>query len=105
MVDLIEAAEIVQTEDVVGMGVRNEDGLKVSETGAESLETELGGRVDEDVLPVDVEQSTGTITLITRVEAGADGTVAGDHGDALTGAGAEECQFDGHGAVVSIVNR
>ena len=62
----------------------------------ETLDAELGSRVYENVVTIPCEQGTGACAVVVWVVATTDGAVAGDHRDALTGAGSEKGDLDCH---------
>src|SRR5260221_14088018 len=48
----VERANVVKAENVVSMGVREEDGIKALEADAKGLLAEVGRRVNDDVLAI-----------------------------------------------------
>ena len=48
----VERPNVVETENVIGVGVREEDGVEPLEADAKGLLAEVGRRVDDDVLVV-----------------------------------------------------
>ena len=55
---VVEAADVVDAEDVVGVRVREEDGVDAADVVRERLGAQIGGRVDEDV----AHRSPATVT-------------------------------------------
>ena len=74
------------------MAVGEDGGIEAGDAGAEGLGTEIGGGVDDDTEVFTFEPSRGAEAPIPGVGRGADAAVAGEHGDALGSAGAEEGQ-------------
>ena len=85
-----EAAEFVEAHDVVGVGVGDEGGVEVADTGAEALLAEVRAGVDEPLGVAVIDEEGAAEPLVARVGGEADWAIAGDHGDASGGAGAEE---------------
>jgi hypothetical protein len=91
-----ERAEIIQAEDVVGMGMGIEDGVDVSDAEAQRLLAEIRPSVDEDavrrggivVLPLD--RNGGTQALVAGISGGADAAGAAQCGHTHRGAAAEK---------------
>ena len=46
---IVERTQVIQTHDVIGVGVSVEDGVEPRDTGAESLLAQVWGRVNQDV--------------------------------------------------------
>jgi len=63
----VEGADVVETENVVGVAVGEEDGVELGDADAEGLITEVGGGVDDDVFVVVVEPDGGAEAVVARV--------------------------------------
>ena len=85
-----EAAEFVEAHDVVGVGVGDEGGVEVADVGAEALLAEVWAGVDEPLGEAVIDEEGAAEPLVAGVGGETDRAVAGDHGDASGGAGAEE---------------
>jgi hypothetical protein len=91
---VVEGAEVVEAEDVVGVGVGIEDGVEIGYSGAEGLGAEVRGGVDDDVFAGEVEPNGGAEAVIAGVGGGADVAIAANGGDADAGAGTEDSKGD-----------
>lgn len=89
-----ERAEVVEAEDVVGMGVGVEDGVEVMDALANGLLAEVGAGIDDDgmrpctALPADGDGRASA--AVARVSGGTHGAPASQGGDAHGGSAAEE---------------
>ncbi len=93
----IEAANVVQAHDVIGVRVRQHQGVDHVDAIGDALEAKLRGGVDQNCRAALRDDRRGACALVVRVGAGADFAVAADHRDAGAGAGAEEQKLDlGH---------
>ncbi len=90
----VEAPHIVQPHDMVGVRMRENDRVDHVDAMGDALETQLRRRIDEDPGIVVGDDDGWPHSLVTRIGAGADRTMAADHGDAGAGAAAEKEQFD-----------
>lgn len=86
----VESADIVETDDVVGVVMGEEDGVGASDTASDALKPEFGCCVDQDVVLAEVEDGADACAVVARVGGGADGAITGDHGDAVRRAGAKD---------------
>ncbi len=100
-----QGAQVVHAEDVVGVGVREEDGVDVGDAFADGLGVEVRAGVDEDgvvctvVMPRDVDGWAGPAVARVacwRDSGGAHGAGAAERGDAHGCAGAEEGESGVH---------
>ena len=91
-----ERAQVVDAENVVGVGVRVEDGVELSDVFAQGLFAKVGRGVDENVAVVVGEQDGGTGAAIAGIGGMTDGAVAGDGGNAHRGAAAEDREGGAH---------
>ena len=101
----VERADVVETHDVIGVGMGKQDGVKVRDGGAEGLLSKIGRGVDEDRTAVVLDPDRGPQSLIARVGGSAYVAVAPDGGNANAGAGAKhgelQCARPSHGSVFS----
>src|SRR5207248_1987230 len=94
MPDGIKAADIVQSHDVIGVRVSEDDGVNAVDLVGDALRAELGGGIDQNMGVAVRDQNRGAGAFVVGIGAGADSAVAADHGNAGTGAGAEEEELD-----------
>ena len=89
--------QVIEAEQVVGVVVREQDGVNHRDLLAEQLQPQLRRRVDEDVALGQADQDGAAVALVARVGGLAHGTVAADHGHADRRAGAQEAKSTGLG--------
>jgi len=75
---------------VIGVRVREQNGVNDVDLGAQQLQTQLGRRVDEDVALIRCNEDGAAISMIMRIGRAADLAFAADHGHADGGSGSEE---------------
>ena len=63
----VEGANIVEAEDVVGVGVGVEDGVEAVDLVAEGLIAEIGRGVNEDALVAEAQEDRGAEAFVARV--------------------------------------
>jgi hypothetical protein len=85
----VEGANVVETKDVIGVGVGIKDGIEVVESGAEGLVAQVRRGVNEDAGGAELEQDRGAEAFVAWVGRVAHLARAADHGNAYAGAGAE----------------
>ncbi len=90
-----EAAEFIEAEDVIHVGVGVDDGVCVGDAFAKALGAEIGAGIDEDAEFGGAEEDGGAGAIVAGVGGGADVAIASDHGDTDGGAGAEEGDVEG----------
>ena len=83
-------AEVVESREVVGVVVGEEDAVEGGDFVEKALGAEVGGRVEEEAGGRGLEEDGGAEASVARVGGGADGTGAPGDGDAVGGAGAKE---------------
>jgi len=88
-------AQVVEAGDVIGMAVRVDGGIQPGNARTESLGTKVRGGIDDHAEIVILQPGGGPIPAIPRVPGGADTARAGEEGDPLGRAGAE--QGEAHG--------
>jgi len=98
---VVEGADVVHAEDVVGVAVGVEDGVEAGDARGEHLGAEVGRGVDDDVARggvwfVVTNQDGGAEAGVARVCGMADGAGTADGGDAGTGAGAQNPDGERH---------
>jgi len=91
----IERPNIVESQNVVGVAVGEEDGVEAIEADAEGLLAEIRSGVDDDVLAVAREKQGRAQAIIVGIGGGADAALARERGNAHGGTGAEDGEFDG----------
>jgi len=80
---VVVTPDIVETEDVIGVRVREENRVDPADVVRERLRAEIGGGVDEDRGPaVGLDQNRRTQAPIAGIDRSADGAVAADGGNA-----------------------
>jgi hypothetical protein len=85
-----EEPQIVEAKNVVGVLVREEDGVDEADALAEKLLPQVGGSVDEEVAAWQADERRAAGAFIARIVAGADIAGATDRGDTDTGSRAEQ---------------
>src|SRR5579863_9950384 len=88
----VEDANVIQTQQVIGVGVRKNDGVEPRHALAQRLLAEVGRRVDDHGSPVELEQHRRPGSLVVRVRRTANRAPAGNGGHTGRGSGAEESQ-------------
>ncbi len=78
---VVEGADVVEAEDVVGVGVGVKDGVDAGDVGAQGLGAEIGRGVDQDIFAGVLHQDGGAEAVIARIGGGAGGAGAADGGD------------------------
>jgi len=84
---LIKTAEVVQSENVVGMSVSNKAGVNAANIVLQALKPQFRRGIDEYIETIQSYHGTGAGPPVTRVVAAADRAIAGNKRNALTGAG------------------
>ena len=79
---------------MVGMLMREQDGVQPFETRAQGLRAEIRGDVDQHVVAAVTDQYRRTQALVARIGGGAHVAVAADHGYTGAGAGAKHGNLD-----------
>jgi hypothetical protein len=80
---VVEAANIVEAVQVVGVRVGEKHGVKSGDAGIEDLQAELGRRIHDEGTAVGFDGDARTPSLVARVGAPADAAVARDYRYAL----------------------
>lgn len=88
-------AEVIEAEEVVGVGMGEEDEVEGRDVGAEALGSEVWWRIEEDTEALGFDEDGGTEAVVAWVWGGTDGAMASGDGDTVGGAGTEE--RDTHG--------
>ncbi len=91
---MAEGAEVVESVDMVGVGVRIKDGMDPRDLIFEEELSEVRRGIDDEVALGGVDKDAGSSAVVVSVEGTADMAVTAEHGDAVTGAGAHEDDFD-----------
>src|SRR6185369_2966937 len=97
----VKRANVVETEDVIGVTVRNQHRIEMFQTSAERLLPKISGSIDDDRLPGVLDQDRDTQTLVARIVRRAGFAVTRNRRNARGCAGAEEGQFHFVSLVVS----
>src|SRR6185369_8051631 len=92
---------VVETEDVIGVTVRDQHGIEMFQTSSQRLLPKVGGSVDDDSLPGVLDQDRNAQTLVARIVRRAGFAVARNRRNSGGCAGAEEGQFHFVSLVVS----
>ncbi len=82
----VEGTQVVEAEDVVGVGVGEQHGVDAFDLGVEGLLTEVRPGVNDDDAFAVANDDGGAQTAVARVRGPADFAVAPDGGNADTGA-------------------
>jgi hypothetical protein len=85
-----EQSQIVESEDVVGVGVREQHAVNDPDPLAQQLRPEIGRRIDEQVSLGQSDQCGASQPLVSRMTAGTDGAATANHGDADRRAGSQQ---------------
>ena len=85
--------QVVHADDVVGVSMREDEQVELGQVLPHALQSEFRRGVDLHVQPVHDDVEAGTRAPVARIGRRADRTIAGDHRDALRGAGAEKEDF------------
>ena len=56
VLNLVEAPDVVEPVDMIGVGVGDNNGVEATDIVTQSLQTELGGSVDEHIFAVKGDQ-------------------------------------------------
>ncbi len=89
----IEGANVIKTEDVVGVAVREQNGVKAFQSNAEGLLAEVRRGINHDVLAAARDQYGRTQPLIVRIVRLAHAAGAAERGNTHGRAGAENGDF------------
>ena len=101
----VEGTDVVEAEDVVGVGVGEDQSVEALEAGAKGLEAEVGRGVNDHVAAGMREQDGGAGAVVAWVGGAANAALAAKRGNAHRSAGAENgeaervcgCGRGGHG--------
>lgn len=89
----IIGTNVVETHDVIGVAVGDENGVEAFYAGAEGLLAKIGSCVDDDILAVAREEQGRAEAVVMRVLRAADRAVACERGNAHGRAGAKNGDF------------
>ena len=78
----VERPNVVESENVIGVGVREEDGVKALEADAKGLLAKIGRGVNNDVLTVAGKQQRRAEAVVTRICGGANTAMTAERRDA-----------------------
>ncbi len=92
--DGIKATQVVQPHHVIGMAMREDDGVDSIDPVGDALQTQFRAGIDKDDRILIRNDDGRPGTLVVRVAAGTDRTVAPDHRNAGAGACAKKNKFD-----------
>ncbi len=93
---VVERADVIEAEDVVGMTVRVDDGVEAVDAGAQNLGAEVGRGVDDDITVARGDQDGRAKAGVAGISRVADGAGTADGGNAGTRAGTEHGDFEVH---------
>ena len=85
----IEGANIVKSQDMVGVSVRKNDGIEAFESLTQGLKAEVGRGIDDHVMILAGDQNRRPGTIVVGVLGTADAAMAAEAGNAHGGARAE----------------
>ena len=80
MLNFIESADIIKTEDMVSMGVGNEHGIHPVHAKGQHLVAEVRRGINDNMLAGGLYIDTGSAALVMRIIGLADCTQAPDDG-------------------------
>jgi hypothetical protein len=83
----IVGANVVETQNVIGVAVRVKNGVEPIQLFAHGLKAEVRRGVDDDIVTVECEKDGWPGALVARVGGFADSTMASERGDAHGRAG------------------
>src|SRR5690606_12134542 len=87
---LVVPADVVDAEDVVGVGVGVEQGVQARQAEPDGLQAKLGRRVDDEVPSAQVDPDRWPRAVVSRIRGRAYVTSAADDRHSLRGAGPEK---------------
>ncbi len=93
ILNFIEPADIVETENMVGMGVGNEHGIHAAHAKSQHLIAEIRRGINDDMLAGGLYVDTGSPALVARIIGPADRAGAPDGGNTGRSARAQESDF------------
>jgi hypothetical protein len=101
--DHVVSADLVQSEHMIGVAMRKQDGVYAAYVVCQRLGAQIGGRIHQDradgagdrrlaisFMPRQFDEDRGTTAPVFRVGGAAHAAVAADHRHAMRRAGAEE---------------
>src|SRR5438132_759428 len=77
----VERANIVQSENVIGVAVCDQDRVEMLQAMTQSLLAKVGGSIDDDCLAAVLDQNRDAQTFDTRIVGDACLAIAGGRGD------------------------
>lgn len=89
----IERADIVETEDMVGVAVCDQKPIEPLNPLTKCLLSKVRRDIDQQRVRTVLDQQSSTQTSIARIIRSTGVAFAPDHGDAHRGSCSEECQF------------
>src|SRR5262249_30357607 len=90
---------VVESEEVIGMMMRERDGVHLANPLAQKLQPHLGRGVDQEVAPRQANQHAGPCSMIPGIPRSAHRAVASDHGDTGGGPGSKKDQAAPRGRI------
>lgn len=93
----VESPHIIQSHDVIGVGVRENDRIDAINIIIHTLKTQFRGCIDKHAGRAVRNQHGRPSAFIVRIGASANLAMAADHGHPGAGTGAEEQKLDIHG--------
>ena len=86
----LEEAEVIETEDVIGVFVGVDHRVHDADAFAKQLLAKVGGGVDQEVALGETEDGAAARPLVLGITSGADRTIAANRGDSDRRAGSEQ---------------
>lgn len=94
----VVGSEIVESGDVVGVGVSEKDSMDIMDGSANGLGAEIGSAIHKDGLVLELDKDGGPKAFVVGIGGEANGAIAAEGGDAHTGARSKHS--DSHGGRV-----
>ena len=94
--EVADAAAVIHSHDVVGMGMRDEDGIQIAEFLTEHLGPEIWSGVDDQSNRRRLDVNRGAQSVIPRVGQKGLRILLSDDGNPLRGACAQEAECERH---------
>jgi hypothetical protein len=92
---MIESSDIIETGQMIFVGMRKNYSIEVTHFFAKHLETKIRTGIDHQRSGGRLYQNAGAESLISRIPGGTDTTITSDHGNAATGAGSQKTDLQG----------
>lgn len=88
-----EQTQVIQSKEMVCVTMRVNDGMNQIDSFSQQLHAQLGRRVDQKSALQSSDGDSSSRPVVARIGRSADGTMAPNDRDPMTGAGAQQYQF------------